>query len=501
MTGRRAFIGRIAAASVAAACPSPAAAWLGGSAAGLRQAPALRRVTAGKPTDIRIDDVSLAYEHHRYRLPLKFGGTVTDRVTILNVRCVVSARNGRTARGFGSTPMGNVWSWPSRALSYDQTLAAMTALVDRVRDLTAAHQGYGHPVDLLWALEARYLDAAREVERARSLPEPIPKLSTMTAASPFDAAVHDAFGKLHGVSCYQTYGREFMAHDLAHYLGPEFAGEWLSQYVEPRPKARLPLYHLVGAVDPIEDADLTTRLNDGLPETLPEWIRANGLTHIKIKLNGSDLAWDVARVVRVDRVAAAAQAARGAKTWVYSLDFNERAPDVGYLLEFLAQLRRDAPAGFGRIHYIEQPTARDLRANRGNVMHEAAKLKPVVIDESLTDYESLLLAREMGYSGAALKACKGQTQALLMGAAVQHHKLFLCVQDLTCPGASLVHSAGLAAHVKTVAAIEANARQYVPAANARWGARYPGVFAITDGTMDTSALDGPGLSLPDGPLA
>ena len=133
-------------------------------------------------------------------------------------------------------------------------------------------------------------------------------------------------------------------------------------------------------------------------------------------------------------------------------------------------------------------------------MHEAAKIKPVVIDESLTDYENLMLAREMGYSGAALKACKGQTQALLMGAAVQHHKLFLCVQDLTCPGASLVHSAGLAAHVKTMAAIEANSRQYVPAANAKWDKRYPGLFVIKDGTVDTSALTGPGLSLPDGPL-
>ena len=66
----------------------------------------------------------------------------------------------------------------------------------------------------------------------------------------------------------------------------------------------------------------------------------------------------------------------------------------------------------------------------------------MVIDESLTDLESLMLAREMGYTGAALKACKGQSQALLMGAALQKHKMFLCVQDLTCPGAALIHSAG-----------------------------------------------------------
>jgi len=126
-------------------------------------------------------------------------------------------------------------------------------------------------------------------------------------------------------------------------------------------------------------------------------------------------------------------------------------------------------------------------------MHEAAKLKPVVIDESLTDLESLQLAREMGYTGAALKACKGQSQAVLMAAAAQKYKMFLCVQDLTCPGASLIHSAGLAAHIPGVAAIEANSRQYVPAANEPWVKRFPGIFIVKDGTMDTSILDVPGL--------
>ena len=87
------------------------------------------------------------------------------------------------------------------------------------------------------------------------------------------------------------------------------------------------------------------------------------------------------------------------------------------------------------MQYIEQPTHRDLRANPENRMHEAAQIKPVVIDESLVDLESLLLAREQGYSGVALKACKGHSEALLMGAAAQKYRLFLCVQDLTCVGA------------------------------------------------------------------
>jgi len=315
----------------------------------------------------------------------------------------------------------------------------------------------------------------------------------LVTASPFDAALHDAYGKLCGESVYHCYTRRHLREDLGRYLGPEFRGLHLERFVLRDPKPRMPLYHLVGALDPIFDSDIRKRLNDGLPETLAEWIDYNGLTHLKIKLNGDDLAWDRDRILAVDRCASETMRRRGTRQWFYSLDFNERCPNVDYLLGVLRQVREKSPAGFQRIQYVEQPTHRDLRAHRENVMHEAAKLRPVVIDESLTDLESLRLAREMGYTGAALKACKGQAQALLMAAAAQQWKMFLCVQDLTCPGASLIHSAGLAAHVPGVAAIEANARQYVPAANKDWEAKFPGIFRIRDGNMRTGEITGPGL--------
>ena len=126
-------------------------------------------------------------------------------------------------------------------------------------------------------------------------------------------------------------------------------------------------------------------------------------------------------------------------------------------------------------------------------MHAASQIKPVVIDESLTDLESMMLARQMGYTGAALKACKGQSFMMIAASVAEKQKMFLCVQDLTCPGASLIQSAGLAAHVPGVQAIEANARQYMPAANQDWEKRFPGVFIIKDGTMETAHLNGLGL--------
>ncbi len=217
------------------------------------------------------------------------------------------------------------------------------------------------------------------------------------------------------------------------------------------------------------------------------------MIRFKIKLNGGDLEADFERVVRIDRVVSRALSVRKVSDWKYCLDFNEGCPNVGYLLEFLRRLREATPRGFDRILYIEQPTSRELERDRGNVMHEAARLRPIVADEALTDLESLLLAREMGYTGVALKACKGQSQAMLMAAAARKHGMFLCVQDLTCPGASLIHSAGIAARVPGNAGIEANARQFVPAANAPWDARFPGLFTIRRGVMLTGQLTGAGL--------
>ena len=445
------------------------------------------------PTDIRIHDVSIAYEDFLYRSPIKFGGVALDRATVLNVKITVETVAGQVAKGFGSMPLGNVWAWPTRNLGYEQTLTGMRAISDMAGPLYKNAGLTGHPIDITHHLEPQLVAESERIRLQLGYAEPIPVLATMVSASPFDAALHDAYGKVHGLNCFRTYGPEFLEHDLGHYLGSEFAGETLDRYVLPTAKPRMPLYHLVGALDPLTDADVKTRLDDGLPNTLGEWIARDGLTHLKIKLNGDDLGWDVQRVIGVNAVAEEVQKKRGVATWFYSLDFNERCQNVGYLIEFLNQLKARTPASYDRIQYIEQPTARDLKANRQNVIHEGAKLKPVVIDESLIDLESLQLAREMGYTGVAFKACKGQTQTLLLAAAAQKYGLFRCVQDLTCVGASLIHSASIAAHIPGVAAIESNGRQYCPAANAPWDARFPGVFTIDDGTMNTAMLDGPGL--------
>ena len=453
---------------------------------------------AAKTTDARIEEISTSFEDFLYRAPYKFGGREVDRVTILNVRCRLRLRSGQSASGFAAIPLGNVWSFPAPGVPYETTLGAMKALALRMERITRSFTDFAHPLDINLALEPEYLKAAAEVSRELNLPVAIPKLCTLVTASPVDAALHDAFGKLHHRNAFSVCGKDFVRHDLAHYLNPEFRGEYLDQYIAPKMAKRVRMYHSVGASDSLTPGEVQKKIGDGLPECLEDWIPYSGVTAIKIKLNGNDLTWDAGRVAEIDRVTTAAQQKRGFRDWVYSLDFNERCPNVQYLLEFERTLKQMAPEAFTRVQYIEQPTARDLAADRGNTMFEAAKLRPIVIDESLTGLDTLLLARDMGYTGVALKACKGQSQTLLMAAAAQKYKMFRCVQDLTCPGAALVHSVGIAAHIPGTAAVEANAREYVPVASRGWEKRYPGIFDVRDGYLDAAGLDGPGLCTSQG---
>lgn len=446
-----------------------------------------------KPTDIRLLDVRCQTETISFRAPLKFGGRVVTDCVLLNVTADVQTRDGRSGQGQGSMPMSNAWAWPSATASGEQTLSAMIDFGEQVTAAAADYKQHGHPLEITHDLASEHARLAERICRGLGLAEPMPRLAQLVSASPVEAAIHDAFGRALGANSYDLLSAEFVNRDLASYLTPEFAGEYLDRYTSREPKGRMPLYHLVGALDPLTEGDLTARIGDGLPETLPEWINHNGLTHMKIKLNGDNLAWDVDRVVAVERVASEAQTPRGCTSWNYSLDFNEKCANVQYVLDFLAQLQQRSPAAFQRVHYIEQPTHRDLKAHPENRMHEAAKIKPVVIDESLVDFESLQLCREMGYSGVALKACKGHSEALLMGAAAQKYGMFLCVQDLTCPGFSFLHSATLCARIPTVAAIEGNSRQYCPAGNHGWSERFPSMFHITDGTLGTNVLNGVGL--------
>lgn len=387
--------------------------------------------------------------------------------------------------------MGVAWAWPHPTLNDQAKLEILLALSQQLTSRLNEDQPSGHPLEICETLAHMRDTVAHEVAGRFQLSEPIPALAVLLAAAPIEAALFDAQGKAIGTSSYSLLGRDFVSSDLSRYLGGGYRGRYLDEYIAASPADTMPLYHLVGALDPLHADELITPVGDGLPETLGDWITRDGLTHLKIKLAGDSFQWDIDRILGVHHVATASTTNR--QTWAYSLDFNERCESAGYLIRLIDELAKREPAAFAAIQYVEQPTHRDLAKHPENVMHAVAERLPVVIDESLVDLASLRLAVEQGYSGVALKACKGHSEALLMAAVARQEGLYLCVQDLTCVGASLLHSASLAAHIPGVAAIESNGRQYCPTGNADWVARFPRMFEVRDGILPTRCLAGAGL--------
>src|SRR5262249_60254324 len=99
-----------------------------------------------RATDIRITALEHSYQDFSFRTPIKFGGIALDRATILDVWCDVETSAGKRGRGFGSMPLGNVWSFPSRLLSYDAPLGAIKALAERIAVITPDCKEPGHPL-------------------------------------------------------------------------------------------------------------------------------------------------------------------------------------------------------------------------------------------------------------------------------------------------------------------------------------------------------------------
>ncbi|MCX6049472.1 MAG: hypothetical protein NT075_30605 [Chloroflexi bacterium] len=135
------------------------------------------------------------------------------------------------------------------------------------------------------------------------------------------------------------------------------------------------------------------------------------------------------------------------------------------------------------LDYIEQPTARDL-STYTFTLHQVAQRKPVIIDESLDRLENLALLKPLGWSGLAVKTCKGQTHSLFAYCWGKQHKLFMTIQDLTNPGLALVHSANLCAQLDlAVTYFECNSRQFMPHACPAEQKDHPAYFQAYDGSL------------------
>lgn len=448
------------------------------------------------PNDIRITGAALWTLPVATRAPLKFGSETLTSVTCARVRIEVADRFGNSSFGWGETPLSVQWVWPS-PLPYAQR---HRALLEFTRGLVKAWTKYdncGHPLELGHDFTESVLPRLSADFNAGVLwgAEPMPRLAALVCCSAFDLAVHDAYGNLLNRPTYSTYSADYLSRDLADLLKPaqdvrsvvSFKNRHPADYLAPTPPARLPAWHLVGGLDALTAEDLTgNEPDDGHPTLLADWIRRDGLRFLKVKLRGTDAAWDYSRMIKV----AALALPLGVEQ--FSADFNCTVTDPGYVNDILDRLAGDAPALFARLRYIEQPFPYELEERCIDV-HSVSQRKPLFLDESAHDWRVVRLGRELGWTGVALKTCKTQTGALLAGCWARAHGMELMVQDLTNPMLAMIPHALLAGHVGTIAGVETNATQFYPEASLPEAEIHPGLYQRRGGGIDLTTLRGSGF--------
>lgn len=252
-----------------------------------------------------------------------------------------------------------------------------------------------------------------------------------------ERAMMDGLARAKGVTLFELLKGPLLGLEPASIFA-ELRGRNLADCLPAAPLERLAIRHTVGMVDPLTaaDSDPQNRQNDGLPETLEDYIRADNLHYLKIKLGG-DVDADCARLEAIAQILARAQ-----RPIQFTLDGNEQFEGLLAFAEFMSAMRGSKPiaAMLDKALFIEQPVDRITTfANPPDAATLAQIGLPLLIDEADGRTSAFHDAMALGYRGVSHKNCKGVIKTLLNAMLVAKRnedagepRFFQSAEDLTC---------------------------------------------------------------------
>ena len=381
------------------------------------------------PARIRVLDSKAGICNAHTRMPFRFGVITMRASPVLTLAVEVEDERGRRATGYAADFLAFRWFDKRPEKSLAENCADLIAVVEMARDLylDAGRRGPRTPFAL-------FLDSYPEIDRW-ALASDFNRLGASFGSSILERAVIDALGRLSG----KTYFELVRDDDLGIELGaitPDLAGRPIAESLPSWPLERLHVRHTVGLVDPITDADVSTPVDDGLPETLEDYLVHDGIRYLKIKVAGA-LDDDVDRLETI-----AALLARHPRAYRISLDGNEQYKQLDAFLGLIERIKSSPKLAevWRDILFIEQPLERAV-AMDPHVQPSLEALsaeKPVIIDEADGWLTAFREAIALGYRGTSHKNCKGIYKSMHNLALARIHnqrvgreELFLSAEDLT----------------------------------------------------------------------
>jgi hypothetical protein len=390
----------------------------------------------------------------KFRIPFKFGSAIVREAPQAFIRVRIALDDGRTAQGISADLMVPKWFDKSPDLTNEQNFDQLRrALIIAREHLLGA--GSATAFGLSAAVEATHHAACAKVG--------LDGLVASFGLALYERAIIDALGRLLNASVFSLVRQNALGLDSA--TAPDLDGFALDDFLKKLSLApSIAARHTVGMIDALttSDLDASTRLNDGLPETLEQAIDAYGHTTFKLKTRG-DVPADIDRLVQIAEVLD-----RKVGTYLATIDGNEQFPDVETVAELWSRIGqhprltrlRDA------ILFIEQPIARAQALSRP--LGALGDNVPLEIDESDADIGAFLRGRALGYRGISSKSCKGFYRALLNRARVAQwnaeakaERFFMSAEDLTTQAGVAVQQDLALASLIGLTHIERNGHHYV----------------------------------------
>lgn len=342
---------------------------------------------------------------------------------LAHVRLILRDAQGRETFGCSADRLSVRWLDKQPGRTLDQKRRELVSFLHSGRDLALDTNEFETPFEFWQAVHPSIMQLGRKLKQE--------DLTSSFVSAQFERAVMDAYCRANDASLFQMVKANQVGFRIDQ-IHSELKGFPFERSLPAAPRTQFWIRHTIGAADPLTEKNLQgqDRINDGLPETLVDYVQEDGVRHFKIKVTGAPEK-DLERLSKIWDVIVQATAP------VISLDANEAFTDLKTFEQFLVRFDRELTGMFQHVAYIEQPLPRKLTLDptTKKSIQRLAELKPLLIDEADGTTDSYRQALNIGYDGTSHKNCKGvfkslANYALMMQRATTGRSTFMSAEDL-----------------------------------------------------------------------
>lgn len=361
------------------------------------------------------------------RMPFRFGAVTIEAIAGATLALDMQV-DGQAVTGYASELLAYKWFDKRPEKTPRDNIHDLLDTLNAALDI-ATQAGSGSVFALWQQLDADVHSHAKSVG--------FNDLGACYGVAMLERAMMDGLARAQGLSLFQLLKGPSLGLEPQSIFA-ELAGMSLADCLPAAPLDRLAIRHTVGMLDPLTAADLDpdNRQNDGLPETLEDYIAADNLQYLKIKLGGNVEA-DCARLETIGQILARAE-----RPIQFTLDGNEQFKNLDAFADFMSAMRASKTIGamLDQALFIEQPVDRVMTfANPPSKAALAEIGLPLLVDEADGWTTAFHEAMALGYCGVSHKNCKGVIKTLLntmlvakRNAGLAQPNYFQSAEDLTC---------------------------------------------------------------------